>query len=201
MSAPGTDVGASDREQLPVDTARRVADETGRADSDADDEIRPDDAGRRLPCPAKERGNTKRPEDETDDPAEGTDDGACDHRCLDIRLGRRLRRGAAAGAEEVDAEEQERGADDDLKRGRGKRPRDGAADDGADRRRREHPESEPPVDAARADVRDRSGRGGKPGNGDIRAGRGSRVPCRGEEDREADVPQHEPEQAPDERHE
>src|SRR6478752_5325373 len=51
-----------------------------------------------------------------------------------------------------------------------------------------------------AEVRDRSGRGGKPRNRDIRAGRGSRVSCCGEEDREADIPQHEPEEAPDERH-
>ena len=57
------------------------------------------------------------------------------------------------------------------------------------------------MDAARPDVGDRAGGGREPGNGDVRAPGGSRIPCHEQENGQPDVPEHEAEQTPSERDE
>ena len=136
----------ADREQRPVDAARRVPDESRRADEHADGEVRPDRLRHRRPH-AEQCRQPERAEDEPDEPAEEADPEPGRDQRPWARLARLRARVPTAGAE-----------DRPRTRATSRRSRRaGAATEAARRRARRRPRRRRRVARARPRAASRSG--------------------------------------------
>jgi hypothetical protein len=178
-----------------------VTDEAGGTDRDPDDEVRADRARRLLADPPEERRDAERAEDEPDQAADRTDEACRDDRGREVQRGFLRRRLCGTRTEQVEAEEEEERADHEPQDVRRQPPGGIPAAERAGHRGRQHPGDEAPVDASRPDVSERPRGRRNPGNGDVRASGGGRIPGHEQENREADVPEHEAEETPHERDE
>jgi hypothetical protein len=143
-----------------------------------------------------QRSHAKGAEDQADEPAEHADQRARHHRGAHVeRVAVGVRPRLCLAPQQVDAEVEQRRADHEQQGGVGDGARDQAADHGARHRGRRHPGEQPPVDPARADVRDRRGEGGDPRDADVRAGAGGGGGGDQQDGRQADVAEHEAERA------
>ena len=142
--------------------------------------------------------HAQRAEDQPDNAAEEADRRAGDDNRADtfvIPLAGRV----APRPQEVDAEQEQYGADHDQECVSGQRGGHGRARDNAEHRGGSHPGDEPPVDASCADVRDTRGRGRQAGDADVRAGASGRTGRSEDDHRQADVSEHQSDEAARER--
>ena len=109
-------------------------------------------------------------------------------------LARRPSRGSFR-TKQVDPEDEQRHPDRDQQRIGRHLGGDQAADQCSRHRRRRHPGEEAPIDAARADVGHGSSEGGQGRDADVRPGARRRARGGKDDDREADVPQNEANEA------
>jgi hypothetical protein len=178
-----------------------VADEAGRAHEDADSQVRSHRPRRSLPDELQQGGHAQRPEDQADEAAEEPDRGSRDHGCSDVEHGPRPvgRADRPPPAQEVDSAVEQNDGDRQQERGLRDDAREIAAEHGAGDRGRRHPCEEPPVDAPGSNVHGRGGRSRHARDRDVGGaacrGRGRE----GNDDRQPDVSEDEPDQAAENR--
>ena len=186
----------TDAEKRPVDTASQVSEQSGDTEAEPDGNVRADRPEGICSDETKERRKSQRPEDEPDESAQQSN-----HRTRHDRrtrtwrfLARRTLHGCLR-PDQIDPEGDERDADRDQQGIARHVGGDECAGECSCHRRRCHPGEQTPVDAACANVgqgRPECGSGRDP---DVRAGSGRRARGRKNDDRKANVPQNQANQA------
>ena len=197
----------AEREQVPVDARRRVPDNAGHAHADADCQVGPHRRRGRLADEAEQRRHAQRPEDQAHDPAEDADGGAAQDSGADVEQGRLPPRasppsslsrapGLARCRRSMSTPKYTSRAPMPASRtSSGDLARDIAAGHRADHRRRRHPREQSPVDSAGADVHDGRGDCRNPRDTDVRPGPGGRRGSEEEHGGQAQVAEHQPDEA------
>ena len=173
-----------------------MAEQAGDTEAEPDRSVRPNGPKRICSDETKERRQSQRAEDEPDETAQqpdhrpGRDDRTRARRFLARRPSRRSPR-----TKQVDPEDEQRHADRDQERIGRHLGGNERADHGPRHRRRRHPGEQAPIDAACADVGHGSREGGQGRDPNVRPGPRRRARGRKDDDREADVPQNEANEA------
>ena len=187
--------GEADAKDEPLDLeAHEVGGEPGRAEEEADDEVRPHGGVRGQSDAAEERRHAERPQDQPDSASEQADQPAGHDR----REPRSARLGHRSQLEqEVEAVPGEHDGDAGQEQARRDRVCEVAAREGSGHRGRGHPRDDPPADAPGAGMREAARERRRGAHRDVRPRRRRRAP-RGEQDgRQAQAPQHEPDERPE----